>query len=70
MNRFFEIRNNACEVTLSESLTIGRNVILGSRCKKIKIGFGCFIGNDIYIDVDCLRSVTIQRSIIVLSFMD
>ena len=55
MNRFFEIRNNACEVILSESLTIGRNVILGTRCKKIKVGFGCFIGNDIYIDVDCLE---------------
>jgi acetyltransferase-like isoleucine patch superfamily enzyme len=54
MNRFLKVHNNACEAILSKAITIGSNVVLGPRCKKIKIGFGCFIGNDIYIDVDCL----------------
>lgn len=55
MNRFSKVLNNECEAILSEALKIGRNVVLGPRCKKIKIGFGCFIGNDVYIDVDCLE---------------
>lgn len=55
MNNLFEIRNDKCEVMLSENCKIGKDVILGPRCKKIKIGFGCFIGNAVYIDVDYLE---------------
>lgn len=55
MNNLFEIRNDKCELILAEKCKIGKNVVLGPRCKKIQIGFGCFIGNDVYIDVDYLE---------------
>jgi len=55
MTRFSDIQNKTCEIILSEKLKIGSNVVLGPRCKRIKIGFGSFIGNDVYIDVDYLE---------------
>lgn len=55
MNQFHEVRNSACKVALSKNIIIGKNVVLGSRCKEVKIGFGSFIGNDVYIDVDYLE---------------
>ena len=33
----------------------GRNVVLGPRCRRVSIGFGAFIGNDLYIDVEELE---------------
>ncbi|HPI95665.1 MAG TPA: hypothetical protein PK055_05160 [Gammaproteobacteria bacterium] len=51
----FESRNKQCEFELASNIIFGKNVVFGSNCKKIKIGFGCFIGNDIYIDVPNLE---------------
>lgn len=55
MNKFSEIRNAKTIIKLSENISIGNNVALGPNCKEIKIGFGCFIGNDVYIDLDHLE---------------
>lgn len=49
---FSIIRNPDCKVKIGERTIIGDNVVLGPRCKNIQIGYGCFIGRDIYIDVD------------------
>lgn len=54
MNKFSEIKNATTSIDIGEKTIIGKNVVLGSRCKEIRIGYGCFIGNDIYIDVDYL----------------
>lgn len=54
MQRFKAIKNKDCHISIGEKTTIGENVVLGPRCKSISIGVGCFIGRDIYIDVDVL----------------
>jgi len=36
---------------LSDKITFGRNVVFGKECKYVEIGYGCFLGNDLYIDV-------------------
>jgi acetyltransferase-like isoleucine patch superfamily enzyme len=32
----------------------GRNVVFGANCKTVTIGYGAFVGNDVYIDVEHL----------------
>ncbi len=54
MNEFSEVRNANTRTVISKNVVIGKNVVLGPRCKEISIGFGCFIGNDVYIDVEYL----------------
>jgi acetyltransferase-like isoleucine patch superfamily enzyme len=49
---FHKILNEDCTVKVGDKTIIGENVVLGPNCKKITIGFGCFIGRDIYIDVE------------------
>lgn len=46
------INNPDCDVTVGERTRVAENVVLGPRCKRITIGYGCFLGRDIYIDVD------------------
>jgi acetyltransferase-like isoleucine patch superfamily enzyme len=55
MSLFSEIRSSSSVLNVSDKVVVGKNVVLGTRCKEIKIGYGCFIGNDIYIDVDYLE---------------
>lgn len=58
-NTDFKVRNN---------VKWGRNVTFGPNCKRIRIGFGCFIGNDIYLDVEDLQIgdyVTIHHGCVV-----
>ncbi len=55
MNRFSNIKNNNVLIQIADNVSIGKNVVLGPRCKEIHIGFGCFIGNNIYIDVEYLN---------------
>ena len=54
MHRFSEIKNSTTKIEILDNVVFGKNVVLGARCKEIKIGFGCFLGNDLYIDVDYL----------------
>lgn len=54
MQIFKDIKNKDCQISIGQNTVIGENVILGARCKSISIGVGCFIGRDIYIDVDVL----------------
>lgn len=49
---FSILRNSDCKITIGDRTIFGDNVVLGSRCKNVQIGYGCFIGRDIYIDVD------------------
>ncbi|WP_417315595.1 hypothetical protein [Cycloclasticus pugetii] len=54
MAKFSEVKNKKCEVNISSNVTIQENVILGDKCKKVSIGFGSFIGRDVFIDVEDL----------------
>ncbi len=54
-NLFTRIDNPECVISVDQKTTIHDNVILGPKCKKIDIGFGCFIGRDVYIDVEHLE---------------
>ena len=46
------IKNSETKMKFSDKIHWGRNVVFGPNCKNIQIGYGCFIGNDIYIDVE------------------
>ncbi|NER13253.1 hypothetical protein GWK08_07365 [Leptobacterium flavescens] len=46
-----EIRNSSTIVNLGEKTLLDEKITLGSNCKKITIGYGCFIGENVYIDV-------------------
>lgn len=52
---FFEkVLNKSCEIFLGNNVTIQENVVLGNKCKNISIGYGSFIGRDVFIDVEDL----------------
>lgn len=53
MNRLgqFIALNKNTEFNLSDRVVFGENVVFGPNCKKITIGYGSFLGNDIYIDI-------------------
>lgn len=55
MSKFFSVKNPNCKISVSESVMIQDNVTLGPKCKKITIGYGSFLGRDIYIDVEELE---------------
>lgn len=44
--------NENCQIDIKQRTSLGSNVVFGKNCKKIDIGFGCFIGRDVYIDVE------------------
>lgn len=53
---------NACEIRckdatfkVDERVRFGKNVVFGANCKKVEIGYGSFIGDNLYIDVEDLR---------------
>lgn len=46
------IMNRAMRLNTGGNILWGKNVTLGNNCKNVQIGFGCFIGNDVYIDVE------------------
>lgn len=52
---FKEILNPDCVVELGDKVTISSGVVLGKNCKEVKIGYGSYIGRDIYIDVESLE---------------
>ena len=39
------------DLHISNKVRWGRNVVFGPNCESISIGYGAFIGNDVYIDV-------------------
>lgn len=46
------ILNPEMELDIKGQIHWGANVRFGNNCRKCTIGFGCFISNDIYIDVE------------------
>lgn len=48
--RFIIMDNEQVEIYIDEQVKIGENVIIGAQCKKISIGYGSFIGDNVYID--------------------
>jgi acetyltransferase-like isoleucine patch superfamily enzyme len=52
--RFSEVRNPNTKISIQAKTHIGKNVVLGRSCENISIGYGCFLGNDLYIDVPSL----------------
>lgn len=45
------IKNSQAEVIIDDNVVINKPVILGNSCISIKIGYGSFLGENIYIDV-------------------
>ena len=52
MNKFTKVLNKSCQIDLADNVTLQENIVLGNKCKKITIGFGSFIGRDVFIDVE------------------
>ncbi|MDA8441857.1 MAG: hypothetical protein M0Z55_05725 [Peptococcaceae bacterium] len=50
MNQFTS-RSEDAKFQLAERIQFGTNIVFGPSCKNITIGYGCFLGNDLYIDV-------------------
>jgi acetyltransferase-like isoleucine patch superfamily enzyme len=50
----FEVKNPQTQIRVGDKTNFGKGVVFGARCQEVTIGYGCFIGNDIYIDVDHL----------------
>lgn len=49
---FYEVKNPSTNIKVGGKTRIGDKVVLGPNCKNIEIGYGCFIGNETYIDVE------------------
>ncbi len=52
MEPFHQVMNSNCDIQIGDQTQINANVLLGPACNTVKIGFGCFIGRDVYIDLD------------------
>ena len=50
----YEARCENARIVIGDRVRIGRNVVFGPNCRNVEIGFGSFIGDDIYIDVEDL----------------
>ena len=49
-----EVLSEHLELDVAPQVKWGTGVVLGPNCREVRIGFGCFVGNDIYIDVERL----------------
>lgn len=47
-------KNPESSISIGHRTTLGENVIFGPNCKSVTIGYGCFLGRDIYVDVEHL----------------
>lgn len=54
MRFFSRILNDECSVNVAENVKIQENVVIGGKCRNIKVGYGSFIGRDVFIDVEDL----------------
>jgi len=43
--------NPRTEFEIAPRVTFGRNVVFGDNCKRVRIGFGAFLGDDLYLDL-------------------
>ena len=43
--------NERTKFDISQRVKFGKNIVFGDKCRKIKIGFGTFLGDNIYIDI-------------------
>lgn len=50
--RFKSVLSDEVDIEISDRTSLGDGIVLGPNCKKLKIGYGCFLGRDIYIDVE------------------
>jgi acetyltransferase-like isoleucine patch superfamily enzyme len=47
----YECLSDQTELIIDGRVSLGKGITFGPYCKKIQIGYGSFLGNDIYIDV-------------------
>jgi acetyltransferase-like isoleucine patch superfamily enzyme len=47
-----KVLSRDADLRIGEKVSWGRNVVIGPNCRSVSIGFGSFIGNDVYIDVE------------------
>ena len=52
METNFKKMNPDCRLLIGERTTLRENIVFGPNCRNIKIGFGCFLGRDLYIDIE------------------
>lgn len=45
-------RSEATDARIGDNVRWGRNVVFGANCRKVAIGYGAFVGDDVYIDVE------------------
>lgn len=50
-----QILGRGTHYDFGEKITWGKNIIFGANCKNVSIGYGAFIGDNAYIDVEELR---------------
>lgn len=50
-----QILNPKTELSVGDRVRWGKNVTFGPSCRRVTIGFGAFVGNDLYIDVEELH---------------
>ena len=58
--------NKNSKIMVSNRVAFGSNVIFGKNCNTVEIGYGSFIGSDIYIDVPLIKIgdyTTIHRGV-------
>lgn len=51
-DKYLIVSNEFSDLKFKERVSWGKNVKFGPNCKRVSIGYGCFIGDDVYIDVE------------------
>ncbi|MFC6040238.1 acyltransferase [Paenisporosarcina macmurdoensis] len=65
-------KNPNTKVIIEDKVRLGVNIVLGPQCKEIKIGFGTFIGDNVYIDIPYLsigEYTSIHKSITIHGYL-
>lgn len=50
MDKRLTIMNSNTEIIIEDKVVLGSRIKIGSNCKRLTIGYGSFIGDDVYID--------------------
>lgn len=65
--------NPHAEIRIESQVTIGKNLIFGSNCRGVEIGYGSFIGDNVYIDVPYLsigEYTTVHRGVTIHGYQN
>jgi acetyltransferase-like isoleucine patch superfamily enzyme len=51
----FSAKSELTRFNIANRVHFGKNIVFGPNCKEVSIGYGSFIGNDLYIDVEYIN---------------